>query len=462
MNTNDNNMQNNVPVMNGSEGNIMPTDSQNQSLFAAPDNNQMANQPMMNNQMMMGQMIPNNQMQGYGMMPNNQMANQPMMNNQMMPNNQMMMGQMMPNNQMQGNVTPTPMPATPNEVVNPMPMPVPANPSPINPTLLNSNSPTSVSSSVNNAPQEFVNPGPVGDTPVPGNVPQEVVMPVLNADDVTVVNTKRTKKGGGFGVIVIIIIMVLVVLNFDKVEELYNKYIKENNFLFKNTETDNNNLYGGYISVDDATSTDQIDNIRFSDFNTRTANKLSFQYSSEESIQNVSSHQIYIEIYDVNKNIIYKSLFEPKSDIKKNTVEVYEVDLAQDIFTRVKYASVKKYTSDDLTRIASLTCSLTEDNGSYKVVHKNKFSFVNNELTTYSVSDELIVIEDSVESLNYKASMGETKTLLTELSPILEGNVLTYNVDTSRSYTSYTLVEEAGTTPTTVKNREEAKKWKCE
>ena len=92
---------------------------------------------MMNNQMIMGQMIPNNQMQGYGMMPNNQMANQPMMNNQMMPNNQMMMGQMMPNNQMQGNVTPTPMPATPNEVVNPMPMPVPANPSPINPTLLN-------------------------------------------------------------------------------------------------------------------------------------------------------------------------------------------------------------------------------------------------------------------------------------------------------------------------------------
>ena len=205
-----------------------------------------------------------------------------------------------------------------------------------------------------------------------------------------------------------------------------------------------------------------VPKLRFSDFNTRTANKLSFQYSSEESIQNVSSHQIYIEIYDVNKNIIYKSLFEPKSDIKKNTVEVYEVDLAQDIFTRVKYASVKKYTSDDLTRIASLTCSLTEDNGSYKVVHKNKFSFVNNELTTYSVSDELIVIEDSVESLNYRASMDETKTLLTELSPILEGNILTYNVDTSRSYTTYTLVEEAGTTPTTVKNREEAKKWKCE
>ena len=516
MNTNDNNFQNgNTPIVNGWEQNTVPQQNPNQSFYVAQNSEQMnmqmgQAQPMMNqqympnngmmnpqmqNNMMNNQYVPNNGVMNPQMQMNMQMGQpQPMMNQQYMPNNGMMDMQMSPLQEMMA-PEPQPMPATPETPVNPTQMPIPGNASPINPTLLSGTSPTNLNNIVqeqmgtmkkpteqspinpsllnSNSPTNLnpQMPSPETFTPemdglvAPGPesiAPQEVVMPTMNVNDVTVVSTKKAKKGSGVGIIVIVIILVLVVLNFDKVEWFYDNYVKESVLLFKKDDADSNNLAGDYVLVNDATSSIKTSGIRFSDFSNKEDRKVTFMYTGDEKIDNTSSLGIYVELFDANKDIIYKEQFLPSDGIKKNTSKKYEIELDKDIHEKVRYAVVRKYTSEDFTKMSAVSCSLIQDNGSYKVVFTNKYSFVNNELKTYSVTEELIAGEETGDTISYRMQMENKKNSLSELNPTLTGNVLSYNVDASKTYNSYTLVELYGTTPTMVKYREEAKKWKCE
>lgn len=312
-------------------------------------------------------------------------------------------------------------------------------------------------------PQFDVPVTPDANMPVPTPEVEEITAPVLNKDDVTVISTYKEKKGGGFLVFIIIAAMILFVLNIDKVEEYYDKYIKQNNFTLLGKPTvSERSLVDGFIVVNDANSGDKINNIEFYNFSNEDSEKIKLNYVSREKYQNVGFLEIYIEIYDSRKDLIDKVLFNPVKVLNKNSVEFYEIPVTSYVQTNAKYFKLKQYTDEEKKSTSTLVCSLIEESNDYNYYYKNTYNFVNNELQDYSVNEEIKVIKESFETLDYKKKMEEVAKNLTEVGAVyLDGSIF-YKVDFSKQYYAYNVLYEKGTTPVTIKNNEVAKKWKCE
>lgn len=380
------------------------------------------------------------------------------------------------NNNQNNGMNPQPMPAYPNQGVNPMQMPAYPNNN-VNPTMMDNQMPMpgmDMSAPEMETPMpgmdmpepEVVSPGPEVVSPTQETVSVTPdVAPTLNSEDVTVISTNRGKKGGGAAVIVIALFLVFFVFNIDKVEDIYNKYVKEN-ILFNKNANKGENLNGGFIQVNDPNSFDTLDSIKFYNFNTTTAdNALALNYKSDIDIQNAGSFNIYIEVYDLDKDLIYKNLFDPKKEFKKDTAKEYEVSLPSDVFEKIKYAKIKKYSDTENVSTSKLTCTLIEETNKYNLSYKNVFNFNNNLLLSYDVTEEIIPKEgneEDAEVKEYKANLALAKEELVELTPTYVDGKLTYSVDASKDYTKYKLVEDSDSTPKMVRLREEKKKWKCE
>ena len=354
------------------------------------------------------------------------------------------------NNVGQNNVTPTPMPAMPNNQV--LPEPLPAAPETINPTPLNVQPEVVETQTYTETPQPEVMGAPQ---------PETVSFPTMNSEEVTVISTYEGKKGGGIAIIIIVIILILFIFNIDKVEQLYNDHIKEY-ILIDGDAPSGNTLNGGYILVNDNSSEDTLEKIRFYNFSTNQKNKVTFNYNSSEKYQLAGPLEIYIEVYDASKNLIYKELFNPGSDIKKNTVRVYEIELEDDLYNKVRYVSIKKYTTEQKNSTSTLKCTQVQETNNYNIKLENTYHFKNNELIGYSVSEKIIYIEETSDVSSYKSSMIDSVNNLTELDAKFENNELKYYVDLSKNYSNYNKLYNKGLTPVTVKSKEENRKWKCE
>lgn len=344
---------------------------------------------------------------------------------------------------------PTQMPAYPENYVEPTQMDMPGMDTPVQETTM---------PGMDMPAPEMVSPE------VETVAPQPEVAPTLNSEDVTVISTNRGKKGGGAVVIVIVLALIFFVLNIDKAEDIYNKYIKDY-ILFDKSGAKVDNLNGGFIQVDDPNSFDTLDGVKFYNFNTLEKNKLALNYKSDTDQKDASNLDIYIEIYDVNKDLIYKELFDPKKEVKKNTVREYNIELSSDIYEKIKYAKIKKYTNEEKTKTSKLTCTLIEETDKYNINYKNVYYFTNDGLTTYDVSEEIVPKEgqeESSEVKEYKTNMEKAKEELVEVDPTYLNGKLEYTVDTSKNFKNYKLVEDLHTTTKMVRVREEKKKWKCE
>ena len=389
------------------------------------------------------------------------------------------------NNNQNNGVNPQPMPAYPGNQVYPTQMPLYPDNS-VNPTMMNQGMGMPMQGMDMQQPEmqmqqpemdmqqpEMQMQQPEMDMPQPEVVspgpevvsPQPEVAPTLNSEDVTVISTNHGKKGGGAAVIVIALFLVLFVFNIDKVEDIFNNYVKEN-ILFNKNANKGENLNGGFIQVDDPNSFDTLNSIKFYNFNTTTVNNaLALNYKSDIDIQNASAFNIYIEVYDTDKDLIYKNLFDPKKEFKKNTAKEYDINLPQDVFEKIKYAKIKNYSEKENDSTSKVTCTLIEETNKYNLSYKNVYNFKNNVLLSYDVTEEIISkegFEEDAEVKEYKTNLEKAKDELIELTPAYQDGKLTYIVDTSKDYTKYKLVETMDSTPKMVRIREEKKKWKCE
>ena len=334
-------------------------------------------------------------------------------------------------------VTPTPVGAMPNVEVTPTPI----NTVPTAPTQVAPAAPQSV-------PTPSVTPQPVNNGPVA----EEVTLSPTNnsAENVTVISTKKSSVSNVI-LIIIIGLLVLFVFNMDKVIEYYELYM-ETGSLTKPDDTPTDNLANGYILIDESSSI-KVENIRFYNFRKAGDTTLTFSYVSGSKYQTPSSLGIYIEVYNYNKDLLYKELFDTKNEIEKDTVRTYSITLNNDVYSDAQFALVKKYTDEEANTTSTLVCKTEENQLKYTIT----YTFKNNGLASYDVL--VTNASENQSTLKIETEYDKVKDLT---NATLANGELKYTINLENDLGEYKPLYVKDTTKTTIKNKEELKKWTCE
>lgn len=294
--------------------------------------------------------------------------------------------------------------------------------------------------------QEEVKEAEVAPTVV---VPEQEKVQAQNG--VEVIETATKNKTGNAILVVFLILMILFVFNIDFVIKIVDQYKASRNPGSEVNKT-TNNLTDGFILIDDNTSSIKLKDIKFYNFRKSIGKGVTFSYEVLANYSDASSLEIYVEIYNPEKELLYKELFDPKQKIEKDTVRSYIMDVDDIIFNNAFYALVKIYTESEKKTVASLTCTL--DDGKY--TYKNEYSFLANGLSEYKVTK-------ASKKANDNALQNEYNELKSSVSnATLEKNTLKYSIDLNKEYNDYVTIYEKDATLKFIKEKETLKEWKCE
>ena len=329
-------------------------------------------------------------------------------------------------------VSPTPMPASPTQNYASQPQAQPTQTVPQTP----------VQNNTIQTPASLTGESPKLNVPVTPSVP--------SPQEVTVVNTTKS-KASNFILIVFLILLVVFVYNIDTVLKYYDNYMKTGSLKIDTNTTNTDNLVNGYILIDDSTGSIRLEKINFYNFRKSGSLTVSFNYLSSIDYTDTNTLGLFVELYNSSKELIYKEKFKINS-IEKNSVRMQDIVLDNYVYTNAYYALVKKYTDSDESVSSSLNCTYEDDNVSYKTV----FTFNNNSLIKYSVDKSL------KNNISKKELDNEYNAISSYITATYANNKLTYTVDLTNYNTEFNPMYLYGTTPKVVRVKEELKKWKCE
>ena len=270
------------------------------------------------------------------------------------------------------------------------------------------------------------------------------------APGLEVIQTAPKRKTSNFIIILFLVLLILFVFNIDTVITIYDQYKNAGNPqnpINKNT----NNLTDGYIKINENASSIKLKDIKFYNFRQTQGKGITFSYEVLAKIDDAKALEIYIELYNSEKEIIYKELYNPSQKLEKDTVRTYIMDVDKEIYDVTFYALVKVYTEQEKNDIKTLACS-KEDK---KYIYKNKYTFTNNGLTSYDV-EKTSKIEDDA---NIKK---EYESLLDVNNATYDDHVLRYTVDLSKDNGELIIPYEKDTAMIWVKNNLTSKEWNCE
>ena len=230
----------------------------------------------------------------------------------------------------------------------------------------------------------------------------QVIVPSENKPVVTEINT-TTKKTNNAIIFILIVILALVsyfindIANFyqEKLFPLFNNNDKNND---NNTSNNDSgfNLVDGYIKIGEPSSYINLKDIKFYNCRKNDSGKyISFNYLSSVKYSDIKDEEIYLELYDSNKEILYKELFNSESVIDKDSVSTYKININESEYNNVSYALVKIYSDSEKKSTSKLVCTYKVNNEFINLEYTNTYEFTNNSLTKYSVNKGYEKLQDN-------------------------------------------------------------------
>ena len=307
------------------------------------------------------------------------------------------------------------------------------------------------------------NPASIGESQLPPSPTEQVVVPPVSGSETVVIDTVK-KKGSNSILVVLVLLLAASVYFMDDIIKFFEENVISTNPGSVNN-TDNYNLVDGFILLDDNTSYMKKEKIKFYNFKKNEAeNSVSLNFVSEKIYNNISDSEIYIELYNSDKNILYKELFNPNEKIEKNMVRTYSLNLTNDVYYDAFYALVKTYTKEEIESKTTLTCKYKIEEEGYNLLYKNIYTFTNNTLINYEVLKELNVTTSNASSKKYLNDIKKEYETVNKvnIANTYENNKLTYKVDVNNLPEEFIPLYNNKSTPTVIKNKDTLKKWECE
>lgn len=300
-------------------------------------------------------------------------------------------------------------------------------------------------------------------TVIDNNVPSAGVVPTVEEEQVVLDNSQK-KSGSNFILIVLVLLLIVGLMYAEEIMQFV-----ENNIIASDPtgvgDGNGDSLVGGYLLLNDVNGNMTVRTIKFYNLKKNSSNfTIGLNYESDTEFKNVSEENIYIEVYNPNKELLYKHLFNVEEKVAKNVVRTYSFELDADVFEDAYYALVKTYSDAELAKITNLSCQYRVSNEGFNELYKHYFTFKGDMLVSYSVNKKVDVSATSTSSTIAMNNIKQEYDALVEANlpaTYSEGN-LVYNIDLENLEADYIPLYKEGTSTLSVKNKEVFKKWECE
>ena len=199
-------------------------------------------------------------------------------------------------------------------------------------------------------------------------------------------------------------------------------------------------------------------------------NTLSFKCMAETGINNISDLNIYVELYNSKKNVIYRTKFDNYDSLSRKTIERVNISLNENLYGEATYAKLVILEDKDFALIDNnLSCVYSDVNDIYTINNTVTYNFSTNGLVGMKVTKKMIVNPD----YNYDSSSNEENPLdiITKEGEALSkyklgaleytNQDITYSVDLTKDKIE-DLEYNLGTTYRQIKLEKEKNKWRCE
>lgn len=309
-------------------------------------------------------------------------------------------------------------------------------------------------------PSPAIEPQPAVATPIQEQPPMQEVAPMEAAPMEEHIISTHKKKTSNTIMFVLVIILILFVLFMDPIIEFVS-----NNLIntVPNNPNTSENLIGGFLKLEEKTGYIKVNNVKYYNVKKGSGTNIILNYEPYKNSSNIEKEGIYIELYNADKEILSKTIFNP-SKIEKNVVRTYTFEVTNDVYTDAFYALVKTYTEEELKSTKTLTCKYTVNNDNINLNYINTYEFTNNSLTKYSVNKTFKYKDNNDEANKYKDELKNEYLNINNYNIQSEYNdtTLKYSIDLTNEIKDFKPLYKKDTIITIVKNKEELKKWKCE
>ena len=278
-----------------------------------------------------------------------------------------------------------------------------------------------------------------------------------------VVNTLEQKKENKFTIIILAVILVFAIL-LPTISGIFNPKdntidnTKPNEIKYTETTKD------GLLTIGKETGNITAKNVRFYNFSKQSGNIISFIYLPEDEIKNVNESNLFIQLYDEKKNIIYRTKFTSDTVLSRRVSETYTINTNSEIYKNAFYASIVILKDTDFSVVDNImVCKYTTTDGNYNIINKVTYNFSKNGLASYEV-DKSVVKIGLEESDVYKDGFQKEASYLkenvenltvTDTNIKYKLNLVTY------SSQEYSPLYKLGTTIKEIKTNEENNNWSC-
>lgn len=285
----------------------------------------------------------------------------------------------------------------------------------------------------------------------------------LDSNSITKEEKKEAKKAGISSIIILLPIL-LVAFYLPELSKLINKTPTQDVVTVPKKNIEYYETQDGLLEINNEKGHIIAKNIRFYSFTKKTGNIISNVYLPDKSIDDASKLNVYIELYNSKRVVIYRTKFNPGTKLNRKVQSLYEINLSDELYKEVVYAGINILETkdfNDLNDILVCTYKTTENN--YNLVTKVTYNFSSNGLSNYEVSKESIKLKED-EIYSYKDEFEKEAELLTGKVTDLtfDENSLKYKLDLV-SYTDSEVkpLYSLATTKREIKLKEENSKWSC-
>ena len=285
---------------------------------------------------------------------------------------------------------------------------------------------------------------------------------ILDLTNDTIENTLETKKENRlvFLIIGIIILFVLLLPTVTGIFKKSNRTITTNAGKIVSKDTNE-----GYLEIGSETGSITALKIQFYSFYKRTDNTLSYVYLSDAAYKSAKDLNIYIEIYNSKKNIIYRELFNPTDSIAK-TRRTGTIKLLDSIYGEATYAKIVILENNNFNvEDKSLICKKNTESGIYTIKNTITYNFSTNGLISYNVNRIAEITDKGYHTSEKITLFDEEKTSIEKYNFnnfSFKEDEINYKIDlVSGEYEGYKKLYTLGRTIREIKLKEESNGWSC-
>ncbi len=284
---------------------------------------------------------------------------------------------------------------------------------------------------------------------------------IANPTNVSEINTAKRKGGEGVLIICVVVFAVFAFFMGDIIGFIEPLFKSTNPVIESNSTGDN--VVQGYLKIDDGISEKTIEDLKIYKIIKNNKSEISFTYISNKKIKSIDDLLIYIEVYNSNKELLYRNHFAPHVSGETGNARIYSFPVNKDIYDEAYYIDLKIYTEEEINSKMSLVCTRTSSDENYTATSEITYNFVNNSLKTYEVNKSVTITNESPEGQQYINEMTTDNDVATKygITTKYENNKLNYTVDLENISEEFIPQYPKDTTRVIIVKKESLKDWTC-